>query len=175
MFMGGVICQVKGCRCFFFHSTEERQKKHVGFVRFGPDINTTVVEEKLNSIWFDSYKLKANLSKFSREWDKKSTYGNNSLSAIIPKSAFRKEETLYLETMGNQHAPNPIVEGKEPNLNKLFERTHRYTGMQFSSSEEDKRWLKSCFIGKKGSLPMAESEIFATQWKYWRVDISQVI
>lgn len=44
----------------------DKEWKRFGFIRFGGGINKFRVEQDLNEIWFESYKLRDNLSKFSR-------------------------------------------------------------------------------------------------------------
>lgn len=63
--------EIEKVRDLFIPKRRDKKGKQFGSIRFAMDINTKVVEDKLNSVWFDSYKLRANLSVFSREFARK--------------------------------------------------------------------------------------------------------
>lgn len=99
------------------------------------------VEEKFNEAWFGSYKLRANLSKFTRgslnrnyeEKNKKYDRSNE-----VTKSVFLKENVSYFDVLGKFTKQDKHAVLEEANRNKSTDRTHKHTGIQFVSMEEDR-------------------------------------
>ncbi|KAL8528688.1 hypothetical protein ACS0TY_006222 [Phlomoides rotata] len=129
----------------FIPSRMDKNGKTYGFVRFSGKINTPQVEGELNNIWFGSYKLRANLSKFARKEPKigrevngshaKGPYGIGNLGAA------RTESKSYLQAMCSKDVRI---------TNKVFpkEQKGEFEGISYNSSEEDRELLSRCFSGQ---------------------------
>ncbi|KAL8480706.1 hypothetical protein ACS0TY_027302 [Phlomoides rotata] len=96
--------EVERVRDVFIPKWVNREGKRFGFVRFRSNIDKNRVEQELNDIWFGSYKLRANLSKFDRRSGPNKT--DSHLKTISPgpshpvqESAWRRNDISYAEAV----------------------------------------------------------------------------
>lgn len=121
-----------------------------GFVRFGSGIDISRVELLLNKMWFGTYKLRANLSRFERGSFRQVLR----VEKTIPKHNFgqcaqRKENTTYADGLGGSY--KPMTKGLGGSINQKEAQRHsspnKSVGFYFSPDEEDKAFLRNCFTG----------------------------
>ncbi|KAL8469021.1 hypothetical protein ACS0TY_032008 [Phlomoides rotata] len=140
------LSEVERVRDVFIPKRVNREGKRFGFVRFGSNIDKCRVEQELNDIWFGSYKLRANLSKFDKKSGTNKADSNTKMTSIGPSNsvqgnAWRKSDISYAEAVkGSLRQPNE-------NRNNQTQDDRSYAGLRYVSTVEDRERLKGCFIG----------------------------
>ncbi|KAL8529586.1 hypothetical protein ACS0TY_006858 [Phlomoides rotata] len=136
------IAEVKD---LFIPNRLDKKGRTFGFVRFSGKINTPHVERDLNNIWFGSYKLRANLSKFARkgpqtERKEKGIHisGSNGTGIL---GAMRLESKSYLQAVC-------MNEERKSNKEQRTEAKDKSAGISYTSSEEDREFLSRYFSGQ---------------------------
>lgn len=102
------------------------------------------VEKNLNEVWFGTYKLIANLPKYSRtgntkggEIERKRMKEKGTKDNITHK-AIRRSEMSYAEAITGKICPNEASNSKEMD---------EFRGLSYKSEESEKLWLKDCLTG----------------------------
>lgn len=100
--------EIESVRDLFIPQRRDKKGKRFGFVRFGRDIDIRGVEDKLNNIWFDSFKLRENISKFSKDLGKTSAKDGGTSRFEVTHSAFREDNKSYKEAFRGRLIGNPL-------------------------------------------------------------------
>lgn len=104
-----------------------------GFVRFGENIDKLRAERSLNEMWFGSYKLRANISKFVRgTHSQRLRVERVKPKHIVQRQAWRKEDMSYAKSLGGH---NKVVEEKS------------FAGYRYSPKPANKDFARRCFSG----------------------------
>ncbi|KAL8546183.1 hypothetical protein ACS0TY_006046 [Phlomoides rotata] len=134
-------------RDVFISKKFDKSGRRYRFVRFGGEVNTLMVEEKLNNVWFGTYKLRANISKFARKTE------NNKIRTVheipyktsnnqtIHQEAFRIEKLSYSDVVGGR--TNTRVSGDQRE-----NYSPKGAGYNYESSEDDRAFLNRRFTGQ---------------------------
>ncbi|KAL8466931.1 hypothetical protein ACS0TY_035854 [Phlomoides rotata] len=118
---------------------KDNEGRRYDFVRFGKGINQAVVLEKLNTIWFGTYKLRANIARFERNWNngrekyKEYMHTRNPMSGLIANQhkAKRSQNISYADITRNYGR-------KEPEKNtKSMDKLPEWAGIKYTSTEKD--------------------------------------
>ncbi|KAL8480191.1 hypothetical protein ACS0TY_026929 [Phlomoides rotata] len=108
-------------RDVFIPDRKDMRGSSFGFVRFGGNIDKASVEQKLNSIWIESYKIRANISKFVWKDD------NPSYAEVVKGGITMFERSK-------------IPEKRENECNNF--------GLRYKADEEDLERLSKCYTGQ---------------------------
>ncbi|KAL8519730.1 hypothetical protein ACS0TY_010606 [Phlomoides rotata] len=135
----------------------DKKGKAFSFVRFVGNTNVARMERDLNNIWFGSYKLRVNISKFA---GKRESSGRKTTEAIPGSSLggdtrwkVRTKNITYL-----QAASGKISAGRTPA--SVPADKEKFVGLSYKSSTEDHRFLSQCFTGQlKEEFPWWEIQI----------------
>ncbi|KAL8486193.1 hypothetical protein ACS0TY_023043 [Phlomoides rotata] len=122
-------------RDIFVPKRLDKKGNAFGFVRFGGNTNSERLEWELNNIWFGSYKLRVNLSKFTRKGEKQSGKAKEKLpdkdNEGDKRWTLRTENKTYLQAAGGRETvgitPAPLPEARD-----------KFDGLTYKSSEEDR-------------------------------------
>ncbi|KAL8543611.1 hypothetical protein ACS0TY_004254 [Phlomoides rotata] len=76
----------------FIPNKLDKNGRKYGFVRFGGEVNTVEMEQNLNSTWVGSYKIRANISKFTQK-SVNSHRGGASVGRTVTRSSDIVAET----------------------------------------------------------------------------------
>ncbi|KAL8479199.1 hypothetical protein ACS0TY_026174 [Phlomoides rotata] len=100
----GRFNEIGNVRDLFIPTKLDKVGRKYGFVRFGENINNVQMEIDLNNIWLGSYKLQANISKFTRKSSQK-PYGTDNVEktgiskTVILKAVDRVEGKTYAQAV----------------------------------------------------------------------------
>ncbi|KAL8523647.1 hypothetical protein ACS0TY_013568 [Phlomoides rotata] len=128
---------------------KDKVDKRFGFVRFGKGVNQSLVLERLNAIWYGSYKLRANVARFERNRsagrEKTSELLNieNSNSLLISNKheARRRHNISYADITRSPRRKE--IEKTSKTIDKPLE----WVGFKYTSTEDDRKRLTGCFTG----------------------------
>ncbi|KAL8552147.1 hypothetical protein ACS0TY_001001 [Phlomoides rotata] len=130
-------------RDVFIPNKRNKKGQRYGFLRFGSSINRDMVEKELNNIWFGSFKLRANLSKFERRSENKLTV-EVAKSTISKQVSFRPNFVVADKSFVEALKEKDMKEGVNICRAKFDQ---KFAGIQYTSDESDKEFLKGCYTG----------------------------
>ncbi|KAL8519374.1 hypothetical protein ACS0TY_010345 [Phlomoides rotata] len=117
----------------FCPKKRDKSGKLFGFVRFvgGQMLDSKTFLLKLNSFWVESYKLRVFVPKYER---------NSSKVIMKPPVSWPVKET-------NRVTEKSFLEVfAKPKDDNIYVRKTSQNSFSFSSTEEDKEWLKNCWM-----------------------------
>jgi len=131
----------------FISSRLNIKKQRFGFVRFQGVQNVRTLENKLNTIWIGSWKMKANRPKYNKAADTKKEW-NAKLKEKATETV--KEIKQVWRAKGSNSYANTVKYGNK-NRAQSNDRASLHA-IHFRAEESTREWLKMCYIGRVSDL-----------------------
>lgn len=135
--------RIAAVRDVFIPAKKGKDGTRYGFVRFGGNVDKNRVEIMLNKIWIGSFKLRANLSKFTRQSVKQPLRVEKAFrKQQICSQALRREEVSYKEALLGRATDTDTRKGRSEER-----KCSNGSGNVFVSDGNQLEFLKNYFLG----------------------------
>lgn len=122
----------------FCPKKKDKEGKRFGFVRFAPGFAKERVLEDLNNIWISSYKLRVFFPKFERNHSV-AKGGNQNQNHFAANSGVRVTSKSHADKFTGGQRTDKTEDGVPIQIKESV--------VRFSTTEEERSWLKDCWTG----------------------------